>query len=167
MSTTPIDRSHAAYLQAKKAYDEGFEDRLLDYLIDAAGEALYQADLHRTLSETELEDWLVAWIQKDLAKGCLAPFRFGEVVTPERLKEVVLARGKSYAPTHLCEDCKGPLGYQFRGEKVLWDGDCACRRAAPQVRRWSDPAGMLNITNSRAEAEAIAKAFGFTIGEPL
>ena len=171
MSTiAKIDQSHAAYLEAERAYAEGYDNPLLDYLIDSGGEALcaWQNKTHlASLSESDQENWLVEYIKKNLRLGCLAPFRFGQMVSPERLKEVVITTEKSYVPVSLCEVCKGLVGYQIRGDKVWFDGGCACHRLPCAPRRWSDPAGMLNIQRNKADAEELARAFGFVIGAPL
>ena len=66
-------------------------------------------------------------------------------VTPEEVKEAVLASNKSVIAVRECGICNVDIGYHIIEGDLYWNGSCGCCGEGLQHREWSDVSDWINM----------------------
>jgi len=84
----------------------------------------------------------------------------GRQITPEEVKEAVLASGETTFLHHECGVCGGPVLYIIQDDDVYFDGSCCSGGGTLQYRGWSSISTWINMqTNEDAKSRLMEKFF--------
>lgn len=80
-------------------------------------------------------------------------------ITPEQLKEAMVATGIERVDHHTCDICGQWKTYVRQGDSLFFDGSCECGTIPLMERSWEQAADWVNL-NVGAYQKKILAAFG-------